>query len=85
MTRFRLLLVALAAAAMVFGAAPSASADPGDLGTTAPPPTQARVSIIDIVNDFIYCDDAWNAALDQLYPPTDDHSVFNCMRDGLPG
>ena len=85
MTRIRTaagLMTASIATAIVLGGAPAASAAPGDLAPPGPPPA-ARSSVIDIVNDFLYCSDAYDAALDQMYPS--GFVFFDCMRGGAPG
>ncbi len=53
-------------------------ASPAALATA--PVQQSRVSIVDLVDIFLYCDDA---AYDTMYPPG-PFFVSDCMRGGAP-
>jgi len=68
------------ATAIVLTGGTSASA-----GTVLAPstPQASRISLIDLVDDFLYCNAAEEAALDQMYPS--GFVFFDCMRGGAPG
>ena len=76
MIRKRFAGVVLASTALVLGGSLPASADRGDLAPTPAGPT-TQSSIIDFYNTWMFCEETWLVALDQMYP--DDFSVSECM------
>lgn len=66
----------LAGLALVLGGSTPAVADRGDLAPTPADGTASR-SVIDFYNTWMFCEETWLVALDQMYP--DDFSVSECM------